>query len=322
MNAIKITAFGAPENMIWSEYPDPVCGAEEVIIEIYAAGVNRPDVLQRKGHYPAPEGAPADIAGLEVAGQIIEIGEKVTRWKLGDEVCALVAGGGYAEKVNVHESVCLPIPTGFSLEEAACLPETVYTVWHNVFQRGNLQAGEGILIHGGSSGIGTSAIQLAKAFGAKVFVTVGNEEKGKACLELGADGFVNYKTQDFLEVLKEESIHVILDMIGGDYFSKNIDLLQADGRLVYINAMGGKNVQIDILKMMQKRLTITGSTLRAREVSFKASLTTEIYGKVWPILEQGLFKVPIFASFPMPQASEAHRLMESSAHIGKIVLVK
>lgn len=321
MNAVRITSFGEPENLIWGEYADPLCDINEVIIEISAAGVNRPDILQRKGNYPPPKGAPHDIPGLEVSGKIIQIGSQVTRWKIGDKVCALVAGGGYAEKVNVHESHCLPIPVGFSYEEAACLPETVYTVWHNVFQRGHLQQNEGLLVHGGSSGIGTTAIQIAKACGAKVFVTVGNEEKGNACLALGAEKFVNYKTEAFWEVLKNDSIHVILDMIGGDYFSKNLDLLQPEGRLVYINAMGGKNVELDILKIMQKRLTITGSTLRAREVSFKASLTTEIYEKVWPLLENGHFKVPIFARFPMAEASKAHRLMESSNHIGKIVLV-
>ncbi len=299
----------------------PEIGANEVLIRVKAAGVNRPDVAQRMGRYPAPSGAPQDIPGLEVAGVVEECAAGVAQWKKGDGVCALLAGGGYAEYVAVDAGQCLPIPKGFSAIEAAGLPETVFTVWHNVFQRGRLQAGETLLVHGGSSGIGITAIQLAKAFGAKVLTTVGSNEKGQACLELGADGFVNYKTQDFETAFAEAGVEVILDMVGGDYFDKNLNILKPDGRLVYINAMHGNSVNLNIMKMMLKRITITGSTLRARDVAFKTALAADLLKNVWPVLENGKFKPVVFATFPFSAAAQAHELMESSQHIGKIILV-
>lgn len=321
MKAVIITSFGSPAVLQVQERPHPECGDEEVLIQVKAAGVNRPDVMQRLGNYPAPAGAPPDILGLEVAGIITVCGPKVSQWKVGDEVCALVAGGGYADFVNVPAGQCLPKPKGFSFVEAAGLPETVFTVWHNVFQRGQLQAGETLLIHGGSSGIGVTAIQLAKAFGATVIVTVGSEEKGRECLKLGADQYINYKTTDFEQAFASKGVDVILDMVGGDYFDKNLNILHPEGRLVYINAMSGNQVSLNIMKMMLKRITITGSTLRSRDVAFKSALAAEIQQKVWPLLENGQFKSLIYATFPFSAANKAHELMESSNHIGKIVLV-
>jgi len=321
MKAVIITTPGAPSVLQLQERPMPEIGTNEVLIRVKAAGVNRPDVAQRMGRYPAPAGAPQDIPGLEVAGVIEECGAGVVQWKKGDRVCALLAGGGYAEYVAVDAGQCLPVPKGFSEAEAAGLPETIFTVWHNVFQRGRLQSGETFLVHGGSSGIGVTAIQLAKAFGAKVLVTVGSDEKGQACLELGADQFVNYKTQDFESTFAEAGVDVILDMVGGDYFEKNLNILKPDGRLVYINAMDGNVVNLNIMKMMLKRITITGSTLRARDVAFKTALAAEILKNVWPVLENGMFKPKVFATFPFSAAAQAHELMESSGHIGKIMLV-
>ncbi|WP_432711667.1 NAD(P)H-quinone oxidoreductase [Pedobacter sp.] len=320
MTAIIITTPGKAEVLKAEEREVPVIGKNEVLIKVKAAGINRPDVIQRLGKYPAPQGAPKDIPGLEVAGIIQEIGANVKRWKVGDEVCALVAGGGYAEFVNADADVCLPIPKGFNFIQAAGLPETIFTVWSNVFQRGNLQAGESILIHGGSSGIGITAIQLAKYFGAHVTVTVGSDEKGQYCLNLGADSFINYKTQDFEIELAERQVDVILDMIGGDYFDKNLNVLLPEGRLIYINNMKGNKVSLNLAKVMQKRLTITGSTLRSRELSFKTSLAVAIYDKVWPVLESAHFKPVIFATFALKDADKAHELMETSQHIGKIIL--
>lgn len=321
MKAVIITTPGAPSVLQLQERPMPEIGANEVLIHVKAAGVNRPDVAQRMGRYPAPAGAPQDIPGLEVAGVVEECGAEVAQWKKGDRVCALLAGGGYAEYVAVDAGQCLPMPKGFSAMEAAGLPETVFTVWHNVFQRGRLQAGETLLVHGGSSGIGITAIQLAKAFGAKVLTTVGSDEKGQACLELGAAKFVNYKTQDFEAAFAEAGVDVILDMVGGDYFDKNLNILKPDGRLVYINAMHGNSVNLNIMKMMLKRITITGSTLRARDVAFKTALAADILKNVWPVLENGMFKPKVFATFPFSEAAQAHELMESSGHIGKIILV-
>jgi len=321
MKAVIITTPGAPSVLELEERAMPEIGANEVLIRVKAAGVNRPDVAQRMGRYPAPSGAPQDIPGLEVAGVVEECAAGVAQWKKGDGVCALLAGGGYAEYVAVDAGQCLPIPKGFSAIEAAGLPETVFTVWHNVFQRGRLQAGETLLVHGGSSGIGITAIQLAKAFGAKVLTTVGSNEKGQACLELGADGFVNYKTQDFETAFAEAGVEVILDMVGGDYFDKNLNILKPDGRLVYINAMHGNSVNLNIMKMMLKRITITGSTLRARDVAFKTALAADLLKNVWPVLENGKFKPVVFATFPFSAAAQAHELMESSQHIGKIILV-
>ena len=320
MKAVIIKEYGDPEVLQLEDRPVPNHRPDEVLIRVKAAGVNRPDVIQRMGKYPAPPGAPSDIPGLEVAGIVEEVGDQISRWKPGDKICALVAGGGYAEYVSVSGEQCLPIPDTLNFTGAAGLPETVYTVWHNVFQRGQLQPGEKLLIHGGSSGIGITAIQLAKLNGAQVVVTVGTDEKGAACLQLGADAFINYKTQDFESMLSESGVDVILDMVGGDYFGKNINILNDDGRLVYINAMKGPRVDLNILQMMRKRLTITGSTLRNRETSFKAGLTREIEEKVWPHLIRGLFKPVIYKIFPLKDAADAHRLMESSKHIGKIIL--
>lgn len=320
MKAVIITTFGTADVLKIQEREIPEINENEVLIKVKAAGINRPDIIQRQGKYAAPQGAPQDIPGLEVAGIIEKVGSQVKQWKVGEEVCALVAGGGYAEYVQADEGLCLPIPKGLDFVEAASLPETVFTVWSNVFQRGNLQSGETLLIHGGSSGIGTTAIQLAKYFDARVAVTVGSDEKGEYCLTLGADTFINYKTQDFEKELSELKVDMILDMIGGDYFEKNLNILRPEGRLVYINTMKGNIVSLNLMKVMQKRLTITGSTLRSRELSFKRSLAAEIHEKVWPIIESGNFKPIIYARFPLQDAYRAHELMETSKHIGKIVL--
>ncbi|MEJ5960799.1 NAD(P)H-quinone oxidoreductase [Pedobacter immunditicola] len=320
MKAVIITNHGKAEVLKLEEREIPTIDKNEVLIKVKAAGVNRPDVMQREGKYPAPPGAPKDIPGLEVAGIIEKVGTDVKQWKVGDQVCALVAGGGYAEFVNADAGSCLPVPKGFTFVQAAGLPETVFTVWSNVFQRGKLQGGESILIHGGSSGIGITAIQLAKHFGANVTVTVGSDEKGQYCLDLGADKFINYKTQDFEKELSEQKVDVVLDMIGGDYFDKNLNILRPEGRLVHINAMKGNHVSLNLTKVMQKRITITGSTLRTRELSFKTSLAADIHKKVWPVMESGNFKPVIFATFPLKDAYKAHELMESSQHIGKIIL--
>ena len=321
MKVVAITSPGTPNVLQLQEREIPIPSAHEVLIKVKAAGVNRPDVIQRKGNYPPPPGAPVDIPGLEVAGIIEQCGSAVTTLKKGDTVCALIAGGGYAEYVVAKATQCLPVPSNFSFTEAASLPETILTVWHNVFQRGQLMQGERLLIHGGSSGIGITAIQLAKAFGAKVFVTAGSKEKCDACAALGADICINYKEEDFETVLKSEGVDVILEMIGGDYTEKNIRLLNVDGRLVFINAMKGGKANFDAIDIMRRRLTITGSTLRNREAAFKAALVAEVYKHVWPLIEQGKFKPVIYKTFPLSAAADAHTLMESSEHIGKIVLV-
>jgi NADPH:quinone reductase len=329
MKAIVITQPGAPEvlQIAEREIPEPV--GSEVLIRVYAAGINRPDIFQRKGNYPPPPGAPQDIPGLEVAGVIEKTGPDVKAWKVGDRVCALLAGGGYAEFALAQAGHCLPIPANFDRSDrfilAASLPETVFTVWHNVFQRGRLQSGERFLVHGGSSGIGITAIQLAKAFGAEVFTTAGSDEKCAACDALGADISINYKNTDFEEALGELGADVILDMIGGDYIPKNLRLLRPDGRLVFINTMKGGKVkgtdEVDFGLVMRKRLTISGSTLRNRDNAFKTALASEIREYVWPVLEKGQFKPMIFRTFPLAEAAKAHALMESSDHIGKIILV-
>lgn len=320
MKAAVITQAGGPEVLQWKDYADPLPGREEVLIEVKAAGINRADVAQRQGKYPPPPGVTADIPGLEVAGIVISCGEGVTQWKEGDRVCALLAGGGYAEKVAVLEGQCLPIPDGYNFAEAAALPEAIYTVWSNVFQRGRLQTGETFLIHGGSSGIGVTAIQLAHALGNRVIVTVGSEAKGVACIELGADRFINYKNSDFEQALANEKVDVILDMVGGEYLPKNLRILREEGRLVYINTMGGNRTELDLSLVMRKRLTITGSTLRGREYAFKKALTADILQHVWPLLKAGKFKPVIYNLFPFEEAAAAHRVMESSEHIGKLIL--
>ncbi len=320
MKAVILTEFGAPSVLQIGEKERPTIGEHDILIKVKAAGVNRPDVIQRKGYYPAPKGEPQDILGLEVAGIVEEIGSAVTQWQVGDEVFSLIGGGGYAEYVRVDEFLALPKPQNLSFVEAASMPETLYTVWSNVFQRGQLQKGENFLVHGGSSGIGITAIQLAKIVGANVYTTVGNAEKQEAVKALGASLAINYKEEDFGEVLKDVGIDVILDMIGGDYYEKNIDIMNPDGRLVYINSMGGAKVTANLMKIMQKRLTVTGSTLRAREYEFKRKLTEDITRDVLPLLEKGHFKPVIYQVFPLEQADKAHELMESSEHIGKIVL--
>ncbi len=320
MKAIIITKPGPADVLQLADYPDPKPGDDEVLIKVKAAGLNRADVAQRQGNYPPPSGAPVDIPGMEISGVVVNCGSNVTMWKSNDEVCALVAGGGYAEYIAVKEGQCLPVPKGVSLIDAAGLPEAVFTVWSNVFERGNLQPGENLLIHGGSSGIGITAIQLAHAFGSRVFVTVGSEEKGKACLGLGANKFINYKTQDFENELKSDGIDVILDMVGGEYFPKNINILKNEGRLIHINFMKGRMGELDLAKLMQKRLIVTGSTLRGREYSYKKALAEEILHRVWPLIESGEFKPVVYKTFSFADAAEAHRLMESSDHIGKIIL--
>ncbi len=319
MKAIVITAHGGPEVLKLQERAVPTLAAGELLVQVKAAGINRPDVFQRKGNYPAPAGQVADIPGLEVAGIIEAIGEGVEGWQLGEAVCCLVAAGGYAEYVAVSAQTCLPIPAGFSFAEAAILPETIYTVWDNVFRRGMLAAGEGILIQGGSGGIGSTAIQLAKAFGARVFTTVSSVEKQAYCRALGADIAINYKEADFQSQLAAETVNVVLDSIGGAYFEQHIDLLAADGRLVHINAMAGAKVSLNIFKLMQKRIVITGSTLRARELAFKSQLTAEIKQHVWPILGEK-FIPQLYKSFDLENAAEAHALMDSGDFLGKLVL--
>ena len=319
MKAIVYNETGGTEVLKWQEYPKPVATGDEVLIEVKAAGLNRPDVFQRQGAYPAPPGVPANILGLEVAGIVAACGPAVKDWKVGDQVCALLGGGGYAEFALAREGQCLPIPKGFDFIQAASLPETVFTVWSNVFQRGKLRSGEKLLIHGGSSGIGITAIQLATALGSPVYVTVGSDDKGKECLKLGAVRFVNYKTEDFEVVLADAGIDVVLDMVGGDYLDKNINILNPDGRIVHINAVAGKG-SLNISKMMMKRLTITGSTLRSRAYEFKKALAQDIYQHVWPVLESGKFTPVIFKTFRMFDAAAAHLAIDSGDHIGKIIL--
>jgi NADPH:quinone reductase len=320
MKAVIITEHGEPDVLQLQQRSAPEPLANEVLIKVKASGINRPDIMQRKGNYPAPPGSPADIPGLEVAGIAEQCGAEVTTIKAGDHVCALISGGGYAEYAIARAAHCFPVPKNLSFIEAASLPETVLTVWHNVFQRGQLQFGEHFLVHGGSSGIGITAIQLANAFGATVFATAGSKEKCEACVSLGADECINYKEDDFEIVLNEKGVDVILDMIGADYIEKNIRLLNTDGRLVFINAMKGGKSSFDAIDIMRRRLTITGSTLRNRDAAFKAALVAEVYKHVWPIIENGKFKPVIYKAFPLADAAAAHALMESSEHIGKIVL--
>ena len=320
MKAIVISQPGPPSVLELQEKETPTPHEGGVLIRVKAAGVNRPDIFQRKGNYPAPAGAPQDIPGLEVSGIIERCGKAASRWKPGDEVCALLPGGGYAEFAVVSQDHCLPVPRGWSHQQAASLPETVFTVWHNVFQRGALKSGERILIHGGSSGIGITAIQLSKAFGAMVSITAGSEEKCYTCKQLGADVVINYKTEDFEAVLKDQGLDVILEMAGGDYIPKDLRLLKNDGRLVFINAVKGGKAEFNALDLMRRRLTVTGSTLRARDHDFKATLTEAILKNVWPVIESGKFKPVISKIFPLSEAAAAHELLETSTHIGKVIL--
>lgn len=324
MKAVVITHPGAPDVLQIEERLKPAFTTDEVLVKVAAAGINRPDVFQRKGNYPPPAHAPQDIPGLEIAGTIAEVGANVTRWKIGDKVCALVIGGGYAEYCNVPAGQCLPIPENLSFAEAASLPETFFTVWSNVFDRGHFKPGESLLIHGGSSGIGVTAIQMAKALGSTVYVTAGSDEKCKFCEELGATKAINYKTENFKDVIQQitndKGVDVILDMIGGDYTVPNLQSLADEGRLVMINMMKGKDVSIDLSIIMRKRLMITGSMLRSRDIAFKAAIAQSLEQHIWPLLASGKIKPVIYKVFPASEAAQAHRLMESSAHIGKLVL--
>lgn len=320
MKAIVITQFGGPEVLEVQERPVPDVNPGQILIQVHAAGINRPDVFQRKGNYSAPLGVVADIPGLEVAGVVHAVGAGVSRWQVGDRVCALLSGGGYAQYAAVDARHCLPIPVGVSFVDAACIPETVFTVWHNVFQRGQLKAGEGLLVHGGSGGIGTTAIQLATLFGAQVYTTAGTDEKCEACIRIGARQCINYRELDFATAFAGESIHVVLDSIGGDYFSKNMDLLAPDGRLVYINAMEGAKVSLNLIKLMHKRILLTGSTLRIRDDDFKAMLCDAVEAQVVPLWASGKFAPVVYRSFGYNEAVEAHKLLDSGDVFGKIVL--
>jgi len=324
MKAIIITQPGGPEVLQIAERPVPEYSGNNVLVKVMAAGVNRPDVYQRKGNYPPPAWASQDIPGLEIAGIIEATGSEGSRWKVGDKVCALLSGGGYAEYVAVPDGQCLPIPGNLNFAEAASLPETFFTVWSNVFDRGQLQPGESLLVHGGTSGIGVAAIQMAKALGSTVYVTAGSDEKCRFCEQLGAAKAINYKTESFKEVLGQltdgKGVNMILDMIGAEYFADNIQALTNDGRLVQISTMKGKEATVDLSLIMRKRLTITGSTLRNRDTGFKSAIATKLEATIWPLLESAEIKPVIHAILPIEQAARAHELMESSEHIGKIVL--
>ena len=323
MTAIAIRAPGGPDVLIPEERGVPQPAAHEILVQVAAAGVNRPDVMQRQGLYPPPPGA-TDIPGLEIAGTVAALGEEVARWKLGDKVMALVVGGGYAEFCPAHETHALPVPDSLSMIEAAAIPETFFTVWHNVFTRGGLKAGETLLVHGGSSGIGTTAIQLAKARGARVIVTAGTAEKCAACLELGADLAINYKQEDFVNATKAATAgggaDVVLDMVGGDYIARNYEAAAVEGRVVQIAFQGSPKATVDFRRIMLKRLTHTGSTLRARAVEDKGAIARAVGAEVLPLIATGRVKPVIDSSFPLIQAPTAHARMESSAHIGKLVL--
>jgi len=323
MTCIEITTPGAPDVLKPVTRPRPTPAKGEILIKVAAAGVNRPDVLQRQGNYPAPAGV-TDILGLEVAGTVAGLGEGVIDRKAGDRVCALVAGGGYAEYVTAPAPQCLPVPKGLGLIEAAGLPETFFTVWTNVFERGRLKAGETLLVHGGSSGIGTTAIQIAHRLGATVFATAGSPEKCAACEKLGAKHAINYKAEDFVQIVKDltggKGVDVILDMVGADYIERNIKSLATEGRLVYIGFQKGAKAEVNFMPVMLKRLTVTGSTLRIQSVESKGRIARALKENVWPLIEKGTIKPVIHATFPLAEAAKAHALMESNQHIGKIVL--
>ncbi len=323
MIAVEISEPGPPGVLKPCARPIPTPGARQVLIKVSAAGVNRPDVMQRRGLYPPPPGA-SDIPGLEIAGVVAAVGKDVAHPKIGDAVCALVTGGGYAEYCLASAALCLPLPGGFDFVRAAALPETFYTVWSNLFDRANLRNGETLLVHGGSGGIGTTAIQLGSAFGATVVATAGSEEKCRFCRELGAAAAIHYQRQDFVEEAGKLSggkgIDVILDMVGGDYFPRNLKALAEDGRLVQIAIQNGAKSEINLWTVMQKRLTITGATLRARDDDFKAEIGKRLLEQVWPLLGNGTIKPVIYRTFPLPDAAAAHTLMESGQHIGKLIL--
>jgi NADPH:quinone reductase len=323
MIAIEIRAPGGPEVLVAAERPTPVPADGEVLIKVAAAGVNRPDIFQRLGRYPPPPGA-SDIPGLEVAGTIEQLGPQVRNWRVGDEVCALVAGGGYAEYCAAPAPQCLPVPRRLDVVAAAAIPETFFTVWTNVFARGRLQAGESLLVHGGSSGIGTAAIQLARGRGSRVFATAGSAEKCAACERLGAERAINYREADFAAVVREltggRGVDVVLDMVGGSYVARNLQVLATEGRLVMIATQGGAKGEIDVLRTMQRRLVITGSTLRPRSAEFKRSIRDQLLQNVWPLLETGKIRPIVDSVFALAEASRAHARMESGEHKGKIIL--
>ncbi len=323
MRAVEIAAPGGPDVLRIGQRPVPQPGAGEVLIRVAAAGINRPDVMQRKGIYPPPPGA-SDIPGLEVAGTVMVLGEGVDGLAVGDRVCALVSSGGYAEYCVAPAPQCLPVPRGLSDVEAASLPETFFTVWSNVFERAHLQPGEVLLVQGGSSGIGVTAIQMARALGSRVLATAGSEEKCAACVALGAERAINYKTEDFVEAVKQRTdgrgVDVILDMVGGDYLPRELSALAEEGRIVLINSMKGVKAEVNLRDLMVKRLTITGSTLRPRPVAYKAAIAHSLRERVWPLIEAGKIKPVVYRTYPLEQAAQAHALMESGEHIGKIVL--
>ena len=323
MRAVEITQPGKPEVLKLGTRLMPQPRAGEVLVRVAAAGVNRPDVLQRMGHYPAPPGA-SDIPGLEIAGSIAALGEGVGGWKLGDALCALVAGGGYAEYCTAPAPQCLPIPKGLSAADAASLPETYFTVWSNVFDRARLAPGETFLVQGGSSGIGVAAIQMVKSFGHKVFATAGSAEKCAACERLGADRAINYRSEDFAAVVKqatgERGVDVVLDMVGGEYVDRELKCLADDGRVVVIAMLGGARATINLNEILRRRLLITGSALRPRSIEFKGAIAGNLRAKVWPLLESGRIRPVVYKTFPLADAASAHALMETSTHIGKIVL--
>ena len=323
MTAIGIRSPGGPEMLVPEQRPVPQPGAGEILVKVAAAGVNRPDVIQRMGHYPPPPGA-SDIPGLEIAGTVVACGSGAARWKLGDQVAALVSGGGYAEYCVAHETHALPVPAGLSMVEAAAIPETFFTVWPNVFERGALKAGETLLVHGGSSGIGTVAIQLAKAFGARVITTAGSPEKCAACRSLGADVAINYKTEDFVAATKAATggagANLILDMVGGDYIERNYEAAAVEGRIVQIAFQGSPRATVDFRRIMLKRLHHTGSTLRSRSIADKAAIVEAVGRHVWPLIAAGKLRPVMDSTFALRDAAKAHERMESSLHIGKIVL--
>lgn len=320
MRAVEITKPGGPDVLCLTERPVPTPRAGEVVLKLAYAGVNRPDALQRAGAYDPPPTA-SDLPGLEGAGEVVAVGEGVSGLSVGDQVCALLPGGGYAEYVATPAAHALPIPKGMDLRMAACLPETFFTVWSNVFMRGGLKAGERFLVHGGSSGIGTTAIQLAKAFGARVFTTAGSDEKCRICTELGAERAINYRTEDFVDVMREQGgADVILDMVGGDYIAKNVKTLAPDGRMVHIAFLSGPKAEINFALVMAKRLTITGSTLRPQSDAAKAAIADQLRAHVWPLIAAGTVRPVLDSEYALEDAAKAHAHMESSQHIGKIVL--
>jgi NADPH:quinone reductase len=323
MTAIEIAAPGGPDELKPATRPTPKPGEGEVLVKVAAAGVNRPDVMQRQGRYPPPPGA-SDLPGLEIAGEVVELGHGASGVAIGDRVTALLPGGGYATYAVAAAPLCLPVPEGLSMVEAAAIPETFFTVWTNLFDRGGLKSGETVLVHGGTSGIGTTAIQLAHAWGARVFATAGSADKARACERLGAARGIDYHTEDFVEIVRKETggkgVDVILDMVAAAYLARNLDALAIEGRLVVISLIGGARAELNLNTLMSKRLTLTGSTLRIRSVAQKALVADGVKRHVWPLIAAGRVKPVIHATFPLAQASEAHRLMESSKHIGKIVL--